>query len=485
MARCSDPGARFFRKGLCPVCAGMGGFTNRGGPVGLSPSADYRVWVGGRQVFVYASPVPAAWCSFELSGPVTVTIKANRDIKWVDVRPLSAGVHPVFSDSTITFTLSRPGQLSIELNGSIRLPLFLFADAPEGRRPEGSDARTIFFAAGRVYHPGVINMKSGQTLYIEAGAIVVGSIHAEGASDIHIAGRGVLDGSGNKTTQSYHRSIDLVDCRHVRIEDITLSNSNSWQIVPIHCNGVHITNVKIVSDEGSDDGMDIVRSRNVTISHCFVRTKDDCIAIKSNMDYPPEAGVDSVTVQHCVFWNGIWGNALEIGFELNSAVVEHVLFRDDDIIHVQDGAAFSIHDAGKATVQDIRYENIRIEDANQKLIDLAIIRSRYSEDSGKDAEENKRLYLNGAWDGVLAVPAAERAAHAVYRGHIRRISFRDIRIVDGPFPYSVFYGFDQAHAVEKVRITNLTVRGRKIRSLAEAKCYLENARGVGIKASPI
>ena len=88
-------------------------------PEGLSPSAEYSVKINGKDAFVYASPVPAAYCSFDINGAVEITIKANRDIKWVDVRPLALGIKPIFKDSTIHFKLSKPAQISIELNGSI------------------------------------------------------------------------------------------------------------------------------------------------------------------------------------------------------------------------------------------------------------------------------------------------------------------------------------------------------------------------------
>jgi hypothetical protein len=58
-------------------------------PAGVKPSADYKVFVNGKEAFVYASPVPAAYCCFEINGKTDIEIKASRDIKWVDIRPLS------------------------------------------------------------------------------------------------------------------------------------------------------------------------------------------------------------------------------------------------------------------------------------------------------------------------------------------------------------------------------------------------------------
>ena len=55
-------------------------------------------------------------------------------------------------------------------------------------------------------------------------------------------------------------------------------------------------------------------------------------------------------------------------------------------------------------MKNVVFEDIRIENARQKLFDFAIFRSQYFEEGAKDPEERKRLYLNGAWDGVLMVP---------------------------------------------------------------------------------
>jgi hypothetical protein len=293
---------------------------------------------------------------------------------------------------------------------------------------------------------------------------------------------GVTDtGSLRAMRGSYRRFLEFTDCKGISVEGITLHNSTFWQVVPINCDKVAIDNIKIVSDQASDDGIDIVRSRNVRVTNSFIRTKDDCVVIKAHLNYPESAVVDSVLVEGCTFWNAAWGNALEIGFELNAAEVRNIVFRNCDIIHVEAGAAISVHNAGKAHVKNIVFENIRIEDARQKLFDFAIFRSQYSEDGTRDPEERSRLYLNGAWDGVLAVPADLKDYHAAYRGRISNVLLKDIKIVDGLLPFSIFYGFDALRNVSNVTIQNLTVRGRKLTSVAGAKIYRENVRNLVLR----
>jgi polygalacturonase len=357
-------------------------------PADVMPSAAYQVFVNGKEIFVYDSPVPAAYCSFDLYAPATVTIKAARDLKWVDIRPLNAAIKFTFKDSTITFTLSRPQQLSIELNGSIRTPLFLFANPPQKNIPSKNDKNVQFFEGGKKHFAGIIRLKDNQSVYIEEGAVVIGVIEAKAARNIKVHGRGILDGTYNNRMNdsllkanpdsaalkamkgTYHRSMDFIDCKNVTVEGVVLHNSTTWQIAPIHCDSVYVNNVKIISDQASDDGIDIVRSKNVLIENSFFRTKDDCIVIKAHLQYPKSEAVDNVLARNNIYWNALWGNAIEIGFELNAAEIKNLTFKNSDIIHVEAGAAISIHNAGSGHVKNVVFDDIRIEDARRSFLIL-------------------------------------------------------------------------------------------------------------------
>jgi len=494
----------------------------------FTPSSEFKVMVDGKNVLVYSSPIPVAFCSFVMDKPVEIAIKSlTRDVKWVDVRPLSAGIIPLInSDSTITFRINKTGQYSIELNGIFKIPLFLFANAPEINKPDRSDKNVLYFEAGKIHYPGTINLKDNQQVYIEGGAVVVGNIRARNVSHIKIRGLGILDGSysrhfmdslaaANETKGTVGEPvkkvggginglISLSECNDIHIEGITVYNSKTWDVVPALCNNVDINNIKIVSDNGGDDGIDIVSTKNVIVRNSFIRTKDDCIAIKSfakpqppvgqapsgqarteqqaygQLAAGPFYGVDSVTVKNCVFWNALWGNGIEIGFEL-SGDVSIVSFIDNDVIHVEGGAAFSIHNARRGIVSKILVDNLRVEYADHKLFDLAIFRSVYSEDGTSDEEEINRLYLNGVWDNVLKVTEEEKESHKNFRGYIRDIILKNVSVTDGPFPFSVFYGSDKNHLVENITIENLTVHGRRIKEIADAKLHLENTKNINIK----
>ncbi|MCD7978817.1 MAG: glycosyl hydrolase family 28 protein [Tannerellaceae bacterium] len=388
--------------------------------------------------------------------------------------------------------------MSIELNGKLSDPLFIFANPPE-KKPSRDDPHVLWFEAGKIHTPGIIVPESGQHIFIESGAWVVGAVSAREVEHVQISGYGVMDGSfnlrmtaeemkqlftvsnGYQAENDYQRFIEFYDSKNLTMDGLILHNSTTWQVVPINCEQVLIQNLKLIADNPSDDGIDIVRSRQVHVRDCFVRVKDDCVAVKAHLDYPDDCIVEDVLVENCVFWNAAWGNGIEIGFELHSSEVKNVTFRNIDLIHVESGAVFSIHNSDKAVVKDILYEDIRIEDAGHKLIDLAIFRSVYCTDGDMYPEDKNDNVSHTIWDNYLKVPAGKGKEHARYRGKIENIRFRNIFVLEGHFPYSLMIGYDDEHAVRNVEIENLQLYGRRLRNLQELKLHTEYAKEILLK----
>jgi len=452
-------------------------------PNGFASDKYYQVKVNGTPVPVFDTPI-ASYAVFDFQGEATVVVNTMYDVRWVDIRPLRTGLIPVYTgDNSFSFKLNKPENLSLELNGRIRQqPLFIFAGKPELNHPSKTDKNVIWFEGGKLYKDVKLELQDNQTVYIEGGAVVQGYLFAKGKKNIKICGRGILDGTLNKTDPSCNnRFIDLRDCENVTIDDINLHNGTTWQIALFHCNKVNINRVKIVSESASDDGMDIVRCTNVTVDGVFAHTKDDCIAIKSHGDYPATEPTDNILVRNCVFWNSIWGNAIEIGFELNSDEVKNIRFQNIDVIHVEDGATISVHNAGQAHVYGLTFENIRVEDSRQKLFDLAIFSSQYSPDGNRDPQYNAKYYLSGAWDGVQKIPTGTETYHSKFRGTISEIIFKDIQVVGGLLPFSVFHGFSKEKNVSGIKIENLTYMGKKLTDVKSAKIRQQNTVNLIIK----
>jgi polygalacturonase len=293
----------------------------------------------------------------------------------------------------------------------------------------------IFFEAGKIHYPGEVEIKSNQTVYIEGGAMVRGHFMTDKAQNIKILGRGILDNS--RYLKGEHRPIEINECEKVLIDGIILTESRHWCCASTASKHVTYNNLKIVSSNDWDDGIDIVGSQHVLVNNCFIQTKDDCIAVKSGVNYFTEFGsqmsVDDVVVQNSVLWNGVWGNSMEIGFETRSDTIKNITFRNCDLIHTEGPeGTFTIHNGDRAVVKNVLYEDIRVEDTQGWLIDFKILKSVYS----KDKE----------------------------RGKIEDVRFRNITVEGERFPYSQLLGFDENHRIKNVTLENFVIHGIKINS---------------------
>jgi hypothetical protein len=420
-------------------------------PIAVSGSPDYSVRVNGRRVFVYNSRV-AAFAGFSFSGEVEMAVTPLATVDSVDLRPLSYGIEPERDGNTIRFRLTEPCHLSLEINGNTRHPLFLFADPLETDVPKPDDPGVRYYEGGKIHDAGLVALQDDETAYIEGGAVVRGAFEARGAKNVRIMGRGILDGSGYGKGEQ--RMVQFTECSEASVQGITILNSGHWTVVLDRSKRVDIANLKIINWRDWDDGIDICGSSEVSVDGCFIRTKDDCVAVKS-VHYDWGSGeVNSVghdardiSVTNWVLWSGAWGNALEIGFETRAESISEIVFRNNDIINVQGGeGTLAIHNGDRATVSDVLYEDIRIERVDGFLFDLKILHSRYSRD-----EE---------------------------RGHIRNITFRNIEVGGERFPPSIIQGFDEDHRVEDVRFENVTIQGEPITNLEEGMFTSSQAQDI-------
>lgn len=436
---------------------------------------------------------------FELSGPTGVDIQTGFDVRWANVRPRSAGVVPTLGSNhhSVRFVLTRPVPLTVEFNDDLARVVHLFAYAPQKDPPKPGDVNVRYFGPGP-HEPGLIELRDGETLYLAPGAWVKGNVRSIGSRNITICGRGVLDGSnvgqaGTTGTVApgsagLRNLIYLEKTAGARIEGITLFNSHGpWTarcfgtVFMTGTTGTRVDGVRILNPSlnYSDDGFDIVSSRDVLVENIFVRTNDDCVAVKNMADVETH----DITVRHAVLWDmPKGGNGIEIGFEIRGHRVHDIHFEDIDLIHVERGAAISIHNGDTGAVENVSYDNIRVEDVRRKLIDFAVLYSQGSLDRPANDEENaRRLDLGGAWDGLLQHTPQEAPERARFRGSIRGIRVTNLQVIEGTLPYSVIAGFDRAHDVEGVVIEGLEYQGRHIRDAAEGKFTVEHAAGVEFK----
>ncbi|MCG3146729.1 MAG: hypothetical protein PCFJNLEI_00163 [Verrucomicrobiae bacterium] len=385
-------------------------------PPEISPSPYYQVTVNGKPVFVYPVNVPtiadaqgkllpnrhvifknspAAMCSFDTSGSARITVTVldgapQGALESVVVRPLRHGIKPKLKGNTLTFSVKGPVQLSIEPNGSILAPLFIFAN-PMEKNPPKPDAPGVRYLGPGVHDIGKIQVPSDSTLYLAGGAYVYGQLNSENVTNVTVRGRGILNGSRGDAD----RHVRWFKSKDIRMEGITLVDCRSWGIKLLHCDDVTIQNVKIINPAA--DAIDACSSDNVTVDGVFARTHDDTFNVKGLTDalghgYPADANkkwspegyrrsARNIKYLNSVVWNDR-AHALMIGPETRATEITDILFKDIDVIHAVSVDVIGIFSSDAAPISNVRYENIRIEDARvQTLVELRVHHAYTTADS--------------------------------------------------------------------------------------------------------
>lgn len=198
-----------------------------------------------------------------------------------------------------------------------------------------------------VYTTGTILLRSNVELHLEEGAILKGSpfrkdyegykkpalILAVNQKNISITGKGLIDGQGRELIQdifkrlkegtlqdpdwkvkrpSEHTRTNIIyfeNCEDVTVKGVTIKDATSWVTHYERCNNVVIDSVKIESTAyWNNDGIDIVDSKNVQITHSTINAADDAICLKSSNR---SMGCENIFVSHCTLRSS--ANAFKMG----------------------------------------------------------------------------------------------------------------------------------------------------------------------------
>jgi hypothetical protein len=262
-----------------------------------------------------------------------------------------------------------------------------------------------------LYITGPLWLKDNVELRLEAGATIALSqnpadwpagvpalVNSNGAKNIAITGRGVIDGkaqyeyipmrsldveiaaeieiarkAGVEIKRYYRTGVQkylvlLRDSREIRIEGVRLLNSPLWTVRLQDCDQVWIRGVYLYSDleKGVNaDGIDIVSTSNVSISDSTIITADDAICLKTQALRSRGAGdaarspvrpTENITVSNCVLSSS--STPMVIGTETH-ADIRHVVF--SNIVVRDSNRVFGINVQDGATVSDVRFHNVTFE----------------------------------------------------------------------------------------------------------------------------
>lgn len=369
----------------------------------------------------------ASMATFDFSEKVEIAVTYNKGkIDSARVRPLSYDVPFTIEGNTLQFSLEKPANLSVEVNGDIFHNLHLFANPLDTFEVDKKNPDLIYFGPGiHRFEGGEFRIPSGKTVYVAGGAVMMGRMLIENVHDVKLLGRGIID-------PSVKMGIRIANSRNVYVEGLVAT-----QCATGGSDSVTIRNVKVISYFGWGDGMNVFSSRNVLFDRVFCRTSDDCTTV-----YGTRLGFEgpssNITMQNSTLWADV-AHPIFIGIHGNvdkPEILENLNYVNIDILDHKEKqlnyqGCLAINAGDENLIRNVRFEDIRIENFRQgQLVNL-------------------RIFFN------------EKYCKAPGRG-IENVVFKNVSYTGNRAEFSVIEGYDAQRKVRNIRFENLRINGQII-----------------------
>lgn len=369
----------------------------------------------------------ASMATFDFSEKVEIAVTYNKgEIDSARVRPLSYDIPFTIEGNTLQFSLKKPANLSVEVNGDIFHNLHLFANPLDTFKVDKKNPDLIYFGPGiHRFEGGEFRIPSGKTVYVAGGAVMMGRMLIENVHDVKLLGRGIID-------PSVKMGIRIANSRNVYVEGLMAT-----QCATGGSDSVTIRNVKVISYFGWGDGMNVFSSRNVLFDRVFCRTSDDCTTV-----YGTRLGFEgpssNITMQNSTLWADV-AHPIFIGIHGNvdkPEILENLNYVNIDILDHKEKqlnyqGCLAINAGDENLIRNVRFEDIRIENFRQgQLVNL-------------------RIFFN------------EKYCKAPGRG-IENVVFKNVSYTGNRAEFSVIEGYDAQRKVRNIRFENLRINGQII-----------------------
>ncbi len=180
----------------------------------------------------------------------------------------------------------------------------------------------------------------------------------------------------------------------------------------------------------NDDGINPGHSQDVLITDCFIRSDDDCVALKGLDFSGPNSNVERITVENSILWCDR-ARIFLLGHESRAEFMRNVTLRNLDIVH------FSMTPFLFEPGEDMRLENITIKDV--------------------------RIHGEGQRELIRLRPVVNQYMRKKAPGLIRNVRFENVTVEGRPGEYLVqIEGADARHDVRGVTFENVSILGSKL-----------------------
>ena len=388
---------------------------------------------------------------------------------------------------------------------------------------------TVYFPAGK-YLTGPIHLKSNITIFIDAGAELHFSdnfddylpmvesryegvdlksfsplFYAYKAENISIIGRGLINGHGKRwweyvlsfkegpARNKYQRMFDslnrdillpddpaqmkkgflrppfiqLMYCRNVLVQGITIVNSPFWTVNPEFCENVTVDGVTINNPRSPNtDGINPESCRYVHISNCHISVGDDCITIKSGKDRPGRAKAapaENYTITNCTMLSGHGG--VVIGSEMSGGVrkitISNCVFDGTDR-----GIRIKTARGRGGVVEEIRVDNIIMKNIRQQAI---VLDMAYARTEPEPVSERTPGFRNIHFSNITAQTDEAININGLAEMPVDDISFTDIQ-------------FDAQRGATIREASHIEFHNVRINTKEGSSLVAENVKGIVIDA---
>jgi hypothetical protein len=370
---------------------------------------------------------------FDFSGTVEVSVTYTKGrIETARIRPLSYGItHEADGQDTLTFALTEPRNLSIEVNGDIFDNLQLFAGPVETNQPAAGDPDVIYFGPG-VHSPsgGSVTVPSGKTVYLAGGAVLEGDVTFVKVENARLMGRGVIFNASGGACR-------VESSRNIEIDGVTMLDPAGYAVTAGETQNLTITNIRSLSSVEWGDGLDFFCCKDVLVDGVFMRNSDDCIAIY-NHRWSYYGDTRNIIVRNSTLWADV-AHPINVGTHGNTAnpeTIENLTFSNIDILDHRepqmDYQGCIALDAGDGNlIRNVRIEDVRVEDFRWgQLVNMRVMYNKsYNTSPGRGIGT---VYIkNLSYTGTHANP-------------------------------SILVGYDADHLITDVTFENLVLNGKVV-----------------------
>lgn len=282
-----------------------------------APTGGLSMTVGGTPVTIQDN-LNSSQTRFAMSGRQRVVITVSGGVTRAGIRPAAFGLVPVIVGNTITFTLDRPRDFAVDING-VTDRLLVFADPLEASPPGLTDSnvrnvmtfsgvrndgtvctgalqtalndvsahhttKSILYFPNGVYRTATLTVPSNVQIYLQSGAAILADpdinnyphiapdyadqtnvsalLLIRNVRNVKIFGRGLVDGGGYNMYTTYRQALRLETlytsqgASNLTFNDIMLTNSLFYQSHFQGSNHVRLSNVKFNNPEGGPPNND-------------------------------------------------------------------------------------------------------------------------------------------------------------------------------------------------------------------------------------